>query len=187
VRRNGVGVAVVAGLMVSGIVVLQSTNAAFSGVTTNSGDSWAAGTVVLSDDDSATAMFASGAIVPGQSAAKCIAVTYSGTLAGVVRMYVTGLTGTLAPDLQLTVEQSTGGGFPDCSAFNSGAATQLFSGTLAAFAAQAYSFATGVGAWSPSGSGQTRVYRLTWTLSSSTANSQQGAVAGCGLVWEAQA
>lgn len=68
-------------VLVSGIV-LQVSSAAFTGTTENAGNSWEAGTVYLSDDDDGLALFSSTSenIVPGYSEARCIEVTYDGTV-----------------------------------------------------------------------------------------------------------
>jgi len=185
-RADLLSLAVLAGIVGSGFLVEQTTNAAFSATTTNGTNSWASGTVSLTDDDSAVAMFSASPLAPGASASHCIQVTYGGSLPSAIRLYASGLTGTLGPDLTLLVQQSTGGSFADCTGFNTGAATTLYSGTVSALAAASSSYATGVTCWSASGAGQSRVLKFTWTLNPAVANSQQGASASVGFVWEAQ-
>jgi predicted ribosomally synthesized peptide with SipW-like signal peptide len=83
------------------------TWSAFSATTSNSDNSFAAGTVELSDNDSASALLSFSAAVPGQSASGCIMVTYTGSLPATVRLYgTTGGTG-LDPYLNLTVTRRT--------------------------------------------------------------------------------
>ena len=185
-RADLLSLAVLAGIIGSGFVVEQSTNAAFTATTTNGSNSWASGSVSVTDDDSAVAMFNASPLAPGASASHCIQVTYGGSLPSAIRLYASGLTGTLGPDLTLVVQQSTGGSFANCTGFNTGAATTLYSGTIAALAAASSSYATGVACWTASGSGDSRVLKFTWTLNPAVANSQQGASASVGFVWEAQ-
>src|SRR5437899_6178316 len=62
----------------SGVGVLRFTDAAFTATTTNPGNTVGAGTVVLADDDSGTALFTLGHAKPGDSATGCVTVTYTG-------------------------------------------------------------------------------------------------------------
>jgi hypothetical protein len=70
----------VAAFLVVGALVVVGSRAAFSATTANTANAWSAGTVVLSDDDSGSAMFNMSLMKPGSTSAKCIVVTYSGTL-----------------------------------------------------------------------------------------------------------
>jgi hypothetical protein len=187
-RRGGLLLAgVLAGLLGSATLVWQGTNAAFTATTGNGANSWSSGTVVVSDDDSGSALFTTGPLVPGDTGARCIAVTYSGSIAANVRLYPSSASGALAPYLTLVVEQGSGAGnvgsASTCTGF---AGTTVWSGTLAAFASSATSFGTGIGTFAPTGSGQVQVYRLTWTLDAATPDAAQGATATTSLVWQAQ-
>lgn len=182
---NVLSVALVTGLVGSGLVVLQGTNAAFTAQTGTSGDTWAAGTLALADDDAGVALFTAGPLVPGDTGTRCVTVTYTGSLATTVKVYVTGASGALTSDLQLTVQQGTGGSYADCTGFSTEAT--LFTGTLAGFASQSTAYSDGVGTWSPSGPGTSRTYRFTWTLDAATANGRQGASAQASFVWESRA
>jgi hypothetical protein len=183
VAAASIPVAVVA----SGALVWQSSYAAFSATTSNPTTNWTAGTVALSDDDSNTAMFTAGNLKPGSTATKCIAVTSTGSLASTVKLYGTSYATTkaLASSVDLTVEEGTGATFSSCAGFTGG--TSIYSGTLAAFGAVKTSFATGVGTWAPTGSGSdTKSYRITYTLSTSTPDTAQGGTAAVGFTWESQ-
>lgn len=112
-RRAMLAAAVPVGMVVSGALVWQSSYAAFSASTTNPGNNWASGTVVLTDNDNSNAaLFNSaddGNLAPGNSRSKCITVAYTGTLtANEIKMYVTtpvsGVTD-LDPHLNITVER----------------------------------------------------------------------------------
>jgi Camelysin metallo-endopeptidase len=129
--------------LVSAGVVGTATYAAFSSTTANPGDSFAAGTVYLTDNDSGNRMFSFTNAKPGNTASSCIAVTYGGTLASTVRLYAT-VAGSLPPYLSLTVTRGIGAaGFGNCTGFTStgtGDGT-IYSGTLGAFPS---SYASGI-------------------------------------------
>ena len=83
-------------LVVSGVVCaaaaavgVPGTFSAFSGTTTDAGNTFAAGSVTLTDNDSSTAMFSMAGLKPGDSDTACIKVTSTGTLPSLVRMYGT--------------------------------------------------------------------------------------------------
>ena len=178
---------VVVGVLGSAVFVYQGTNAAFTDSTSNGANTWSSGSVVLSDDDSGTALFSTGPVVPGDTGSRCIAVTYTGTVAAGVRLYATSVSGGLAPYLDLDVEEGVGAGnvgsAADCTGFSG---TSVWSGTLAAFGSSATSWATGVGAFAPTGAGQVQVYRLTWTFDATASDAVQGQSATGTFVWEAQ-
>jgi hypothetical protein len=179
--------AVPAAVLASGAMVWQSSYSAFSATTSSPTSNWSAGTVALSDDDSNTAMFAASSLKPGSTGTKCIAVTSTGSLASTVKLYSTSYSTTsgLASNINLTVEEGTGATFGSCSGFTGG--TSVYSGTLAGFGTSKTSFATGVGSWTPTGSGsETKSYRITYTLSASTPDSAQGGTAAVGFTWESQ-
>lgn len=169
-------------IVVSGALVWQSSYAAFSSTTNNPTSNWTTGTVALSDDDSGSALFTATGLKPGSTSEKCILVTSTGTLASAVKLYATGLTGTLGTDIDLVVEEGTPGTFSSCSTFTG---SSLYNGTVAGFAGASTSFATGVGAWAPTGSGSaSKTFRFTYTVKPSS--TLQGATAGVGFTWEAQ-
>ena len=182
--------AVPIGLLISSALVWQASFSAFSATTSNPANNWAAGTVVLADDDGNQAMFNVTGMAPGATGSKCIAVTSSGTLASAVELYGTGATATNSLDtyVNLVVQQGTGGGFAaGCAGFAADAgAPNSFTGTLAAFASSYTSFATGFGTWAPAAGTQVKVYKITYTLDAATPSSAQGSTASIGLTWEAQ-
>jgi hypothetical protein len=168
-------------VLVSGVIV-QSSSAAFSGSTENAGNSWAAGTVTLTDNDAGVAMFNESGLVPGNGGQRCIVVTYGGTLAADVRHYasITGGTG-LGTWLDMNVQAGTGAQ-ADCSDFTS--SQNVYSGTLAGLAGTHTNFASGAGTWAPTGPGQTRTYRFAWELQDT--NSAQGLSVQAQFTWEAR-
>jgi hypothetical protein len=183
-------VAALAGVAGCAAVVWHASYAAFSATTANPTNTWAAGTVALSDDDSNTAMFTAANLKPAATGTKCIAVTSTGTLPSAVKLYGTAPTSTngLAGYLNLTVTQGTGGGSGSCTGFTPlGSGASVYTGTLAAFGSTATSYATGLGSWTPTGTGsETRVFQFTYTLDPATPNTAQGGTAAIGFTWEAQ-
>jgi hypothetical protein len=142
-------------LLASGLLVWQSSYSAFSATTVSPTNNWTAGTVVLADDDSNTALFSPSALKPGDTATKCIVVTSSGTLASTVKLYGTGYTSSndsLTPfaafgtHLNMVIDEGTGGSNASCAGFSG---SNLFTGTLAAFASARTSFANGLSSWAP--------------------------------------
>ena len=171
-------------------VVGQASFAAFDAKVSNSGNSFGVGSVNLADDDAGSSLFAVSNLKPGSSGSRCITVTSTGTLPATVKLYTTDATTTkaLASYISLTITQGTGGSFSSCSGFTAlSSGSAVYSGTIAAFTAAATSFSTGVGSWTPSGSGnEARTYSVGYTVSASTPDSAQGGAAAFGLTWEAQ-
>ena len=102
---------------VAGSVAGSGTFSAFSSTTANPGNSFTAGTVTISDNDSGSSMLSLSNAKPGDSTTGCITTTYTGSLSANVRLYAS-TTGTLAPYLNLTVTQ--GGGIQVGQRFNGG-------------------------------------------------------------------
>jgi hypothetical protein len=193
--RRVVAASVTLGVVASGLLVWQASYAAFSATTTNPNNTFAAGTVVLTDDHQpGTALFSASALAAGDSGSRCIAVTYNGSLAAAVRMYVkagdlTNTTGDLSPYLTLKVEQGTGSQ-ADCSDFVGASNVYNATGsadttkTLSDFASTRTDFGTGVGAFAPTGPGQTTTYRVSYWVQDN--NAAQGKNDTVTFTWEAQ-
>jgi hypothetical protein len=193
-RRLIAVVATPLAVLISGALVWNSSYAAFSAQISNGGNSWSTGSVVLSGDDGSssptatvgTAMFTATALKPGSTGTNCVHVTYSGSLAASVKVYVAtgGLTGSapLAGQINFTVVEGTGGVFNNCSGFVAG--TTIYNGTLANLAATKTDFASGVGTWAPT-NGQSKTYQITYTLSASAPNTVQATSAAAVVTWEA--
>ncbi len=173
--------AVPTALVASSALVWQGSQAAFSGSTDNGANSFASGTVSLSDDDAAVAMFNVSNLKPLDTGTKCITVTYNGSLAAAVKLYAAN-TGGLGTYLDLTVEQGTGGSSGSCAGFVAG--STLYNGTLAGLASSATNYGNGIAAFSPTGSGQNRTYRFTYTVQDN--NAAQGLSSSATFTWEAQ-
>jgi len=188
--RLAAWITIPAALVASGVVVSTASYSAFSATTVNPTSNWTAGNVALTDDDNNTALFNATGLKPGSTGVNCITVTSTGSLPSTVKLYGTNAstTNALASNINLTVEQGTGGGFGSCTGFTPATTSgTLYSGTVAGFGTASTNFATGVGTWAPTGSGsESRVYRFTYTLSSTAPNTVQGGTAALGFTWEAQ-
>ncbi len=187
-KRVAAAASIPIAMVASGAMVWHASYSAFSATTTNPTSNWAAGTVALSDDDSNTALFNASNLKPGSTGSKCIAVTSTGSLPSAVKLYGTSYatTNALSTYLTVTVDEGTGGSFAGgCTGFSSSA--QIYNGTLAGFGTGKTNYATGVGNWAPTGTAsETKVYKVTYTLSSSTPDTAQGGTAALGFTWEAQ-
>ena len=166
-----------------------ATFSAFSSTTTNSGNSFTAGSVVLADNDAGTAMYNVSNQKPGTSTAKCIKVTYTGTLDANVKLYTASSINASAQYINLTVEKGTSdtSTFPNCGTFTS--ESTLYNGTLSDFASTKNSYANGVSAFPGSATkwveNDNLVFRF--TLSVQDSNSAHGATSGThAFTWEAQ-
>jgi len=171
------------GLLLSTVWVWQGSQAAYTAVTSNSGNTFSAGTVSLTDDDSGSAMFSVSGLQPGSTGQRCLAVTYHGSLGAAVKLFMepTSITGTgLDTYLVLKIDEGTGGNNGTCAGF---AGTQIYNSTLGSLAATANNSATGLGTWAPTGAGQSRVYRFTYSLQDN--NAAQGLNCQAAFTWEA--
>jgi hypothetical protein len=139
--------------------------------------------VELTDSDAGTAMFTDGVpLVPGATEERCIEVTYRGDAdPRPVRLYGTGISGALAPYLDLTVEigRAAPGAFGSCATFVR--SSTVYSGTLAGFAAAHGSYGTGAPTWNPTEERETRSFRFTVAVQDVPAAA--GLSAGFGFSW----
>lgn len=196
-RGRLMAVVLLAALVVTALLVLRTSRAAFVASTENAGNSFVAGDVVLSDDArGVAAMFTEATFVPGDTVVECIAVTYEGSIPepGPVRLYSGGVTDVRGPDpasrglsryLRVTVEEGTGASFGRCGGFVP-SATIVDDVTLSALAATRTDHASGAGAWAPTSTPDVRSYRVSVTLDETgTPNEEQGAGAtDIAFVWE---
>lgn len=184
-RRIGLrALPLVVGLIASAALVLQSTNAAFTGATSNGASTFSAATVSLTDDDAGAVLFNASNMVPGDSVTRCIKVTYTGSSYALdpIRLYSAVTDTGLAPHLNLVVEQGTGGTFSSCAGFT--ASSTVYSGTLAALGSTHSGYTNGATTFTPASGSTTRTYRVTASLGAATPNSAQGTTAGATLTWE---
>ncbi len=190
-RRPGIVVLVPLALLASSAVVYQASNAAFSVQTTNGTNNWASGSVTISDDDSGNVIVNLNNLKPGDTATKCINVTYTGSLAATVKLFTSASTDSgLGPYLDFSIDEgtgATGGATLDCTGFTPGS-TLYPAGTLGGaggFITVKNSYANGVSSWAPAGgSNATRSYRLIWTLQDN--NAAQSKNSSATFTWEAR-
>ncbi len=174
---------VVATIALAGVLVVGGSQGAFSHTTDEVAPRSMADSVLLTDDDAGSAMFAVVGMMPSDTVVKCIVTTYGGDLTPAdVSLYgISGGTG-LDAYLDLTIEEGTGGAFADCSGFV--ATSTPFSGTLADFAGTHSDFGNGLRTWSPASSQESHSYRFTVSLRDD--NAAQGLEATATFVWEVQ-
>ncbi len=181
-RRAGgliLGSALLSAVAVGGLAY-TATNAAFSGITGNTGNDFTAATVTLIDDDFGGTNLTLNNMIPGDTSSGCIEVTYTGSttnLAGLV-LYGTS-SGALASDLTLTVTRD-----------NPGAACGAAPGTPTVVYATnpigglGTDYLTGSPGFTPTATGQVVAYYFDVQLDPATPNAQQGATATADFTWE---
>lgn len=193
-RRIMSAVAIPAAVLLAAGMVWTASYAAFTDETRNSGNSWAAGQVTITDDDNGQARFTVSGMVPGDTQTACIKVTSNSTVPGLVKMYnvnaVNSGTG-IADYVMLKVEQGTGGDFSSCTGFTA-SATIVDTMSLSDMNTTYDSYANGAGSWATTGTaGETQSYRFTWTfdttgLTEAEINALQGTHTGVDFEWEIQ-
>lgn len=193
---------VIAGLLalaLVGVLVIRTSSAVFTAETNNDDNSVAAGTIVLTDDNTlGSSLFTMTNVAPGEFAENCIVVNYSGSLdPEAVKVhsvdpgdltdafYVTnpaptppGDTATAMEDqVRITIEEGTGGSFDDCTGFAAVGAPIVDDEVLGTWAAGATDYVSGDGVWDPAAAPpvRTRTYRVTLQLDITTDNTFQGA------------
>ncbi|MGH8873288.1 MAG: hypothetical protein ACRDWS_15100 [Acidimicrobiia bacterium] len=184
-----------AALLVAALLIWQGSNAAFSATTDNTNDAWATGSLALTNNGggstysgTTTALFNESNLKPGDTGAKCITVHSGGTLAGTLKLYRGGISGTngaaLAGFLDITVDavavSASTNVQANCTGYTGGISGSVFNGTLDSMPAT-YAAAAGTAV---AGGPQRVVYRIGWTVDSAADNSVQSSSAVANLVWE---
>jgi len=189
-RRIAVGSAGPVAVLLAGVLVWQGSNAAFTTETFNAGNNWQAGSVALSNDGTGGAMFSLTGLTPGATGSKCIVVTATSTVAGLVKTYVQNPTANgLENNIDVTIEQGTGGTYADCTGFS--ATATAAAQPLATLFASNTSYATGLLPWTKGTGAGSKTYRFTWTfdttgLSQAQVNALQGTSVRADFEWELQ-
>jgi hypothetical protein len=201
--------AVPVGLLLAGALVWQSTAAAFTATTDNSGNTWQAGSVALSDSDGGSALFdstADGALQPGSTRSRCIRVDYTGDLPADIRLYVTTpVSGavTLDPYLVMSVERGQDVApattvAADCSAGFTATSTPTFlwntksasdptsdqTRTMGALKAADHDYASGLLVGSAIPRNTSLTFRITYAVADD--NNAQNTQSMATFTWEAQ-
>jgi hypothetical protein len=190
-RKIAVIAAGPAAILVAGLLVWQGSISAFSAQTQNVGNNWSTGSVTLSDDDAGAAAFQIVNATPGQTGSKCIKVSSTSTVPGIVKIYVARLGAQgLENNITISTQIGTGGSFASCNGFVPSSSLPAMS--LNSAAATISSYATGVLPWTTTGvAGESRTYDVTWTfdtsgLSQTAIDALQGKSVSADVVWELQ-
>ena len=177
--------ATVIGLVATSLVWSGGTFSAFNKTSEMPGNSVAAASVSLADNDSGSAVMSLTGVRPGDAASSsCVNVTYTGDAPSKVRLYGTvGGTG-LAPYLVATITRGTFSGTPaagSCTGFTADASA-LWTGTLDQLPTSAATAITDTESWA---NAEKHGYRVTVSLPSGTSSAAQGKNATFGLTWMA--
>lgn len=174
--------AIAAALVLLTVLTVTRSNAAFSATTSNTGDSFATGSVTLVDDDAGSTLFAATGMSPGNPVVECIEVTYAGSLLDAeIKMYATSA-GALDTYLDATVEVGNGGGFGDCVGFTP--TSTLFDNTLENMSSTHANWSTGLDVYTATASPESRTIRITIDVQNDTAAQNLSSTAA--FHWEAQ-
>lgn len=193
-RRWVLGLAVPVSILAAAGLIVQSSYAAFTAETRNSGNNWSSGQVAITTDAAGAAMFTVTNLLPGQIGTKCIVVSTSTSVPGDVRMYflnpVVSQSGLMEQHLMITASVGTGGTFNDCTGYTP-TATFLNGQTLASLPGLAGSYANGIGPWTAASPSDLRTYQISWefdtsTLTEAQINSMMGMQTGLDFEWEIQ-
>lgn len=192
-RTIAAGAATPVAVLVAGAIVWQSSYAAFSGTTRNSGNDWATGSVALTDDDAGSARFQVASMTPGDTDTRCITVTATATTPGLVKGYAVNPVKSaqgLEKYVKIKATSGTGGGFGSCDGFTE-LMTVIPDGTSLETLALADDYSKGSGGWAVPVGTTSRTYKITWTFDTDGLTQQQvdqlqGAHTGIDFQWELQ-
>ncbi len=187
-KRRLVLTALVLGVI--GSVAGFGTWSAFTATTTNSGNSYASGTVVINQHAGATTLYNGSNKGPGASyqTVACVRVTYTGSLGATVKLYSSSVTN--GSTFNLKVERGSGITAPDntmnCTGFS--ASSTAYNGNLGSFPttyAAGVDGKAGAAAWAQNDSVD---YRFTISVNDdTTANAHTSALStgSHSFTWEA--
>ncbi len=192
-RRNTLLVAIPSAFLAVGLLTWGWSAAAFTAQTRSIGNSWDTGTVSLSDDDQGLAGFSVSNVLPGDTGTRCIAVTSTSSVAGVVKTYLARLGADgLENNITIATESGTGGSFDSCTGFVADPGADP-ADSIETIAATNNSYATGVLPWATTGNaeGESKTYRFTWVfdttgLSQEDIDALQGKSVSADVIWELQ-
>ena len=174
--------AVAAALLMVTVLTVTRSQAVFTD-TTDSASSFATETVVLTDDDSGSALFSVTGMSGGDTVVDCITVTYSGTaLPAPIRLYA-ATTGGLDTYLDTTIEIGTGGSFGDCTGFTP--TSTLFTNTLENLSTTHTHWASGLATHTAAANPTSRTFRFTFTVQND--DNAQGLSSTATVTFESQA
>ncbi|MFF3755269.1 hypothetical protein ACFYYH_33320 [Streptomyces sp. NPDC002018] len=175
------------GLLLSGALVWGATNADWSGTSSNSGNTWTAGSAGLAND-SKVPMFDIDNMRPGDTGSNCIRVKSNAEFPTALKLYSNSPNwpSNFQSFVNLKIEVGSGGASGNCNGFTPH--KTAFDGTLDQFIALHTDYRTGVGPWTLSDkSHNSRSFRFAWRFSSSAPNGSQGANTNeATFTWEAR-
>lgn len=174
-RMAGAALAAAVSALVIGSLVVTFSNRALDPVGTVAAGTITSGTISLLDDDQGRSLFDLADMAPGRPVVHCLEVVYDGSIVPVDLALRAEAAGDLAPYLDVVVEDGTGGGFDDCSAFRP--AGEVYGGTLAQLAASGW-----IDLGSILNSGERISYRITFELQDR--EEALGRSASTSFVWE---
>jgi hypothetical protein len=176
----------------AGAVAGTGAFSAFSSTTSNDNNTITAGNVNISDNDAGSAAYSLSTAKPGDSASRCIIVTFTGNLPSSVKLYRSAFTGStgLESHVDLVITKGTGSN-SNCSDFSPAASgSSVYNSTLGSFSATSWSNgialtnASGSSTWSQN---DAVTYKVQATLQSSAPSTDQGLTTGThSFTWEAQ-
>lgn len=184
-------------LVAVSLVWSGGTFSAFNKTSTMPGNSVAAASINVTDNDGGSALLSMPAAQPGDSVTACEYVTYTGAAAAQMRLYGSVAGTGLAQYLTLTVTRGTFSSAPaagsctgftaDATSWSGSGAGVVYSGPLSSFPASTGSaiidpVSTSAATWT---SGEKHGYKLTLTLPSDVASGAQGLTATAGFTWQA--
>ena len=169
-----------------------ATFSALSSTTSNSGNTFASGTVVLGDNDASSSLYNVTGATPGVVTSRCIKVTYTGSLTSTVKLYTPTPVGANGQYVNLVITPGTQATstFPDCTGFTPAAGGAIFNDTLQNFGVQHSDWASGIALNNQSASGtwatnDAVVYKIDVSLQNNN-NAQNVSTGSHTFQWEAQ-
>ncbi len=188
------------GLLAAGLLVWQGSYAAFSATTVDTGNTWAAGSLVLTNNGgtavyaaATTATFGGANLKPGSTGTACLTVKSTGSAAGTLAMYRSALADS-APSLGAQIQLTVTEGVPaadvqaNCAGFPvAGLTTVATNQPLSTFPS---SFATATGTTPIAAGTVLEAYKVVWTFVTTGTNPGDTALMGktvtAGFTWEVQ-
>ena len=178
-------VAILVGVLAASALVWQTSGAAFTASTSESGD-FSTGTVTLTDDDAGSTSLTVTDWIPGDSTEACVTVDYGGSVDltapatfAVAYSNDTVVGDGLADNLDIVVQTGTAGSDctdPSTTFTADGSPIQTDLASLQTAGAQNT-------AWTPTTTDTTRPFLITVTLNGSTGNDAQGERTTATFTW----
>lgn len=176
-----------------GAVAGTGAFSAFSKTTQNDNNTITAGNVTITDNDANAAAYSLPTAKPGDTASRCIIVTFSGNLASSVKLYRSAFSGStgLESNVDLAVTKGTGSA-SNCSDFTPAASGSAVFASAALSTFSATSWSNGISLTNAAGSstwnnGDAVTYKIQATLQAATPSTSQSLTTGThSFVWEAQ-